>query len=488
MTLKALVEGIDFSNYKIIGNTDIEINKIEFDSRNIQAGDMFAAIKGTVADGHRFIESSIEKGAVCILCEDLPENYDNYDICIIQVESSRKELALLAESFYGFPSKKIKVVGITGTNGKTTISYLLRSVFDTLGKKNGIIGTTGIYFGNTSIPLSNTTPDPITLSKYFKQMLENGIEYVFMEVSSHSLHQYRTAGIAFDIGIFTNLTHDHLDYHPTIEDYADAKKILFQSLPKDGYAIYNYDDEFGAYMVENILVNKISVGRKDGADYQISEEEISPMSVKYKINGGSIEAPISGKFNIDNSALVLAAAKALGSETKSLVKAMKQIKGAPGRMERIDLKNGAIAYVDYAHTPDALEKALFTCRKILPKTKKLIGVVGCGGDRDATKRPIMGRLLARFSDIPIITSDNPRTENPNKIIMDMIDGIPLDAKDDVIIEADRRTAIAKACKIASEGDLILVAGKGHEDYQIIGTEKEHLSDAEELEKFNQSDN
>ncbi len=467
---------------KIIGNPELDVTSIAFDSRNVIQGTMFFAIRGEAGDGHDFIDSAIKQGAIAIVCEELP-NELNPNVTWLQANNSRKALAITAHKFYGEPSKNIKVIGITGTNGKTTITYILKSIFEFAGFKCGLIGTTGNYIGDEFMEASHTTPDPIQLAQIFLKMKHANVEYVFMEVSSHALMQNRADGIHFIGAVFTNLTHEHLDYHKTIEDYGLAKQTLFNILDDTSFAVVNCDSEYADMMTCHTKAKIIKVGRND-ADFTISKERLIFDSSNYLINEVAISTPLIGRFNIDNTAQCFAVAKEVGIDAEVICKGIEIATGAPGRMQRMKISTESSAIVDYAHSPDALENALSTCREILYHScGRLICVFGCGGDRDKTKRPIMGKIATDIADYTIITNDNPRTEDPQNIINDILTGIADNKKDVYDIIIDRAEAIELACKMTNKGDILIIAGKGHEDYQIIGTEKFHFSDVEELQKY-----
>ena len=488
--LSEIIKNLTYTN--IIGNTDIEINSIENDSRKCKDDSLFVAIKGTNSDGHKYIEDVIQQGTKVIVCEVTPTVNDN-STTFIEVSNSRLALAELAHAWYDFPTLDMKVIGITGTNGKTTITFLIKSILDSIDVKNSIIGTTGIYIGTQKLPATHTTPDSLQLCSYLSRMKAEGVKYVIMEVSSHALSQNRVSGISFDVAAFTNLTHDHLDYHPTMEDYASAKKQLFQMLSQNGIAVVNGDDEYSEFMIKDIQASKkIKVGRKKDNDIIISDERLnldeSEFNLKLNSNESlNIKAKLLGRFNIDNAAMAVAICLQLGFNKNAIAKSLKTATGAPGRMQKIILKNKAIALVDYAHTPDALEKALNSCRDAMLtagfKDNRLICVFGCGGNRDKTKRPLMGKISSRLADFTIITDDNPRIEDSSKIIQDIYYGIENGEKKKIIQISNRSEAIKYAYSISEENDIILVAGKGHETYQIVGEVKYHFDDYEELMKF-----
>ncbi len=490
-TLKELLGGLQ---YKLVcGSADINVDSIEQDSRLCNEGSLFVAIRGGQFDGHDFIDGVLSRGTKAVVCEKYEKQEGFKDgVTIITLPDTRTALAIMAHNFFDNPTKEMKVIGITGTNGKTTLTFLLRSLLESVGYSSGIIGTTGIYFGDESYPATHTTPDPLQLSCYFEKMKEAGVQAVAMEVSSHALHQHRIDGIKFDAAIFTNLTHDHLDYHKTMEDYASAKKNLFDMLGRDALAIVNGDVDYSDFMLKNCKAKKqIRIGRKSGNDIQIMDESLHPdysdfsllsEGKKYNFRTGLI-----GRFNIENAAFAATTCLGMGIEIEKIISGLADARGAPGRMQKIILKNKAVALVDYAHTPDALEKALKACRDVMESSgngnNRLICVFGCGGDRDKTKRPVMGRLSAKIADYTIITDDNPRTEDSAKIIHDIYFGIGKEDKQKVLQISNRAEAIAYACGLARENDILLVAGKGHEDYQVIGTVRHHFNDIEELEKY-----
>ena len=489
-TLEELLKNIDVK--EVIGPVDIEISSLEYDSRKCAKGSLFTAISGAAFDGHNFISKALELGASSIICERLPENI-NPDITYILCNNSRKTLALMAHNFYDNPTDNLYVIGVTGTNGKTTITYLLKSILEAAGIKTALIGTTGIIIDSEFIPATHTTPESTELCKYFNMIRESGCSHVIMETSSHALEQGRTEGINFNGGIFTNLTHEHLDYHGSMDKYASAKKILFDILPSDGLAVVNLDDKYSEEMITECKANKIvRIGRQGHTDMKISSEQFGLKSSYFKL-GTNIDGEelllstkLTGMFNIYNAAQAAAYCYNIGIDKKLIASGLKVAEGAPGRMQKVLLGNGAIGIVDYAHTPDALEKAINACRETLDAAgnfeNRLITVFGCGGDRDKSKRAPMGRIAVENSDLTIVTSDNPRTENPVAIINDIFDGIDDEYIEDTIRTEDRREAIKQAVLLSLENDIILVAGKGHETYQVIGTEKSHFDDVEELKK------
>lgn len=480
MKLSSIIQPINYQ--QIIGSTDIEISSIEFDSRKVKNGSIFFAINGSESNGHNFIQNAIENGALAVVCETLPEKTPK-NITWLLTDNSRKALSISAYKFYDNPEKGMNIIAVTGTNGKTTITFILKSIFETAGYKCGIIGTTGNYIGQKFYPATHTTPDPIKIAEVFLEMRNEEVEFVFMEVSSHALTQFRTESINFKAGIFTNLTHEHLDYHNTLEEYALAKQLLFNSLECNSFAIINADSDFADKMVEHTKAKVLKVGRGE-VDFKISKERLYYDHNHFLLNEISISTPLIGRFNIDNIAQCFVTALAFGVSKEVILKSIEKAYGAPGRMQRIKIKSGASAIIDYAHSPDALEKSLITCREILHHScGRLICLFGCGGDRDKSKRPIMGRIATDIADYTVITNDNPRTENPNTIIEEILSGISENKKEIYEIESDRAKAIERACQLTNNGDILLIAGKGHEDYQIIGTEKLHFSDIEEVSKF-----
>ena len=491
MHLKDLTENIEA--IEITGATDKDIKGIAYDSRKVRSGFLFVALRGSNADGHNFINAAIEKGAVAVICEEMREEYSKHnDITFILVSNTRLELAFVSDAFYNHPTEAMKIIGVTGTNGKTTTTYLIKSILEYQRIPCGLIGTTGIMSGPLLIPATHTTPESLELSYIFEQMVNMGIEAVLMEVSSHALDQNRVAAIDFDIALFTNLTPDHLDYHKNMQDYATAKKIFFDNLKPEALAVVFDNSEYTKYITQDCRAYLVFIGRNPEDDLVITDEELSLYGANFTLKSNISDLPdlkittrLSGSFNIDNAALAAAATYIAGIDAETIKAALAYAQGAPGRMQSLQLQNGALAIVDYAHTPDALEKALSSCREILDssaKDGKLISVFGCGGDRDKTKRPVMGGISSRIADFTVITSDNPRTENPDTIISEIYGGVPSGVKDNVIIIPDRAEAINLAIKHAMPDDIVLVAGKGHEDYQIIGTEKHHFDDTEEIRK------
>lgn len=459
------------------GATDVTISKIEFDSRKVESNTAFVAIKGTLSDGHDYIEKSITLGANVIVCEQFPETIVQ-GITYVQVNDTNEALAYLSANFYDNPSEKIKLVGVTGTNGKTTIASLLYQLFKKAGYKVGLLSTVKIMVDTEEFKATHTTPDSLTLNYYLDQMVQEGCEFCFMEVSSHGIHQKRTAALQFAGGIFTNLSHDHLDYHNTFAEYRDVKKSFFDYLPKSAFAITNSDDKNGVVMLQNTKAKKITYALKSYADYkaQILENQLSGLLLK--INDNEVWVKLIGSFNAYNLLAIYAVAVELGIEKVEALRLLSELESVSGRFQFIVSDTKITAIVDYAHTPDALENVLQTIDNIRTKNEQLITVVGCGGDRDKTKRPVMANIAATLSDKAIFTADNPRTENPEIIIQEMEQGVePQNFKKTISI-LDRKQAIKTACQLANPNDIILIAGKGHETYQEINGVKYDFDDLE----------
>ena len=462
----------------IIGDTDKEIMGVNIDSRKIEKGHLFVAIKGTQTDGHKFIPKALELGATAILCEDIPEEKTD-GITYIQVASTEKSVGPVATVFFGEPSKKLKLVGVTGTNGKTTIATLLYNMFRKFGHKCGLLSTVCNYIEDEAIPADHTTPDPIELNHLLHQMVEAGCEYAFMECSSHAIAQPRIGGLKFAGGLFTNLTRDHLDYHKTFENYRDAKKAFFDSLPKDAFAITNADDKNGSVMVQNCKAKIKTYSTRTMADFRARIIECHFEGMYLDINGHEVGVQFIGKFNVSNLLAVYGAAIMLGKKPEDILVILSTLKSVAGRLEPIRSKEGVTAIVDYAHTPDALENVLNAIHEVLEgKSGQIITVCGAGGNRDKGKRPLMAQEAAKQSDRVIITSDNPRFEEPQDIINDMLAGLNAQQMKKTVSITDRKEAIRTACMMAQKGDVILIAGKGHEDYQEIKGVKHHFDDRE----------
>lgn len=462
---------------KSIGSMEKEISEIVFDSRKATENSLYIAIKGTIADGHSFINSAIEKGSKTIICEDLPEQKIE-NITYIQVENSAKILGQLASNFYGNPSEKLNLVGVTGTNGKTSVATLLFDVFQNLGYDSALISTVEYRIGKEIFPSTHTTPDVLTLNKILAQAVEKGYQYAFMEVSSHGIHQGRINGLNFKVAGFTNITHDHLDYHKTFLDYLNTKKKFFDELPESAIAITNIDDKNGMVMLQNTKAQKRSYAKKTLADYHGKLLEVDFNGMLLNFNGKEFWTTLTGKFNVYNLLLVFAIAKELGFEDNEVLQAVSQLKRVNGRFETMKSEGGITFVVDYAHTPDALENILDSINEIRTKNERLICVFGCGGDRDKEKRPEMGKVATRKATLSIITSDNPRTEDPIQIIKDIEAGVEPQNFSKYTSIPDRKEAIKMAIKFAEPKDIVLVAGKGHETYQDINGVKHHFDDKE----------
>ena len=448
------------------GSTDIPVHKIDFDSRNIGENDVFVAIRGTISDGHDYVGKAISLGAVAIICETFPEVL-LIGITYIQVKDSNKALAYMAANYFGNPSQNLKLVGITGTNGKTTIASLLFQLFKKAGFKVGLLSTVKIMVDDVEYKATHTTPDSITINHYLKEMIDTGVEYCFMEVSSHGIHQKRTEALHFAGGVFTNLSHDHLDYHATFAEYRDVKKSFFDNLPKTAFVLSNIDDKNGLVMLQNTAAKKRTYALKSYADYkaQILENQLSGLLLK--INGNEVWVKLIGTFNAYNLLAIYGTAIELGLESLEVLRLLSDLESVSGRFQFIVSNANITAIVDYAHTPDALENVLKTINDIRTKNEQLITVVGCGGNRDKAKRPIMAGIATEFSDKVILTSDNPRNEDPEVILFEMEQGVaPQNYKKSLSI-SDRKQAIKTACQLAQPNDIILIAGKGHETYQEI---------------------
>ena len=466
----------------VVGSTGITVNKIEFDSRQIKDNDVFVAISGTVTDGHNYIEKAIKDGATAIVCEQLPEILAD-GITYIEVANSNQALAFMANNFYGQPSENLKLIGVTGTNGKTTVSSLLYQLFKKAGYKVGLLSTVKIMVDNTTYKATHTTPDSLTINKYLQMMNDQGVEFCFMEVSSHGIHQSRTEGLKFTGGIFTNLSHDHLDYHETFAEYRDVKKLFFDQLPKEAFALSNIDDKNGLVMFQNTAAKKYTYALKNYADYraQILENEFSGLLLK--VNDSELWTRLIGNFNAYNILAIYGTAELLGLDKVEILRLISELENVSGRFQYFISEDKITAIVDYAHTPDALKNVLQTINSIRTKNEELITVVGCGGDRDKTKRPKMAHIASALSTKVIFTSDNPRSEVPEAIIEDMEKGVePQNFKKTLSI-TDRKQAIKTACQMAGAKDIILIAGKGHENYQEIKGERFDFDDYKIVQEY-----
>ena len=480
MRLNELLKNVEVLN--TIGQEEVEITGVNIDSRRIEKGHLFVAIPGTQTDGHKFIPKAIELGAAAILCEKMPEE-QTAGVTYIQVASTEDAVGKVATLFYGDPSRKLKLVGVTGTNGKTTIATLLYNMFRKFGHKCGLLSTVCNYIEGEAIPADHTTPDPIELNRLLAQMVDAGCEYAFMECSSHAIAQKRIGGLKFAGGLFTNLTRDHLDYHKTFENYRDAKKAFFDGLDKDAFAITNADDKNGAVMVQNCKAQVKTYSTRTMADFKAKIIECHFEGMYLDINGKEVGVQFIGKFNVSNLLAVYGAAVMLGKKPEDILLILSTLKSVNGRLEPIHSPEGYTAIVDYAHTPDALENVLNAIHEVLNGKGKVITVCGAGGNRDKGKRPLMAQEAVKQSDKVIITSDNPRFEEPQDIINDMLAGLDQKQMKKVVSIVDRREAIRTACMLAEKGDVILIAGKGHENYQEIKGVKHHFDDKEVVKEI-----
>ncbi|MBL87321.1 MAG: UDP-N-acetylmuramoyl-L-alanyl-D-glutamate--2,6-diaminopimelate ligase [Winogradskyella sp.] len=466
----------------VVGSTSAVVNKIEFDSRKIEANDLFVAIKGTIVDGHNYIDKAIKDGATSVICEVLPEILQD-GITYIEVANSNQALAFMAANYFEHPSENLKLVGVTGTNGKTTVTSLLYQLFKKAGYKVGLLSTVKIMVDNTEYKATHTTPDSLIINKYLKLMNDEGVEFCFMEASSHGIHQSRTEGLKFEGGIFTNLSHDHLDYHESFAEYRDVKKAFFDHLPKDAFALSNMDDKNGLVMLQNTEAKKYTYALKNYSDYraQILENEFSGLLLK--VNDSELWTKLIGSFNAYNILAIYGTAELLGLEKDEILRLISELDNVSGRFQYFISDEKITAIVDYAHTPDALKNVLETINSIRTKNEELITVVGCGGDRDKTKRPKMAHIASALSTKVIFTSDNPRSEVPEVIIEDMEKGVePQNFKKTLSI-TDRKQAIKTACQMAEAKDIILIAGKGHETYQEIKGERFDFDDYKTVQEF-----
>lgn len=461
------------------GNTGIEVTGIQFDSRKATQGTVFVATRGTATDGHDFIGMAIENGASAVICEAMPEMQPE-NVTFIRVANSSDALGQMAAAWFGYPSSQLTLVGVTGTNGKTTIATLLYETFRALGYKTGLLSTVCNYIDNEAVEATHTTPDAIALNELLARMVQAGCKYAFMEVSSHAVDQRRIAGLDFDGGIFTNLTRDHIDYHLTFENYLKAKKRFFDDLSADAFALTNADDKNGMVMLQNTKAQKYNYSLRGMADFKTRILEHSFEGMLLDMNDREVNVAFTGKFNASNLTAVFGAAILLGQDELEVLRILSSLHSVSGRFETLHAPQGFTAIVDYAHTPDALNNVISTINQILEGNGRLITVVGCGGNRDKGKRPMMAREAVDGSWKAILTSDNPRFEDPQEILNDMLAGLDVTQKSKSLTIADRREAIKTACAIAQKGDVVLVAGKGHEDYQIIQGVKHHFDDREEV--------
>ncbi len=463
----------------VYGSTDRLVNSIEFDSRKVDFTSLFVAQKGLIFDGHQFIDKAIELGATAIICEKLPSNLVK-DVTYVEVNNSNSALAIIASNFYENPSSKLKLIGITGTNGKTTIATLLYNLFRNSGFKSGLLSTVKIMVDTNQYEATHTTPNSVLINKYLNEMVELGVDYCFMEVSSHGIHQKRTEGLQFTGGVFTNLTHDHLDYHKTFREYIDVKKSFFDSLPKSAFALVNIDDKNGAVMLQNTVAKKQLYALKTMADFKAKILENQFSGLLLTINNNEVWTKLIGSFNAYNLAAVYGVARLLGLDSTEALIGISELESVSGRFQHFISEGGVTAVIDYAHTPDALKNVLETINDIRTGNEQVITVVGCGGNRDKAKRPVMGRLASQLSSQVIFTSDNPRGENPQTIIEEIEAGVdPQNFKKTISI-LDREQAIKAATKFAKKGDIILIAGKGHETYQEVKGKRSHFDDYEKI--------
>jgi UDP-N-acetylmuramoyl-L-alanyl-D-glutamate--2,6-diaminopimelate ligase len=497
MKLSQLLKGVTVSKLfqtvygRMVVTHEAEIGKLHYDSRKVQRDDCFIALKGTTYDGHSFLQSAINQGAKAVVLQNddaLPDSLCMHaGVIKIVVPDTRKALAIMSSNYFGDPSKKMKFVGVTGTNGKTTTSHLVKAILEAAGEKVGLVGTIEYKIGDQVVPSTHTTPESLELNELFALMVENKCTSVAMEVSSHAIDQSRIYGLDFDVAVFTNLTQDHLDYHETMEKYFETKKLLSTELKSTSCAVINHDDRWGALIRDSLKAKVISYGIASAADVKVKDLKFTMNGTTLTISNGhgefSFTMPLIGKFNVYNVLAAFCTGLALGIPRDQILQGINSVKNVRGRFERITSPAGWTVIIDYAHTPDALENCLKTIQDILPLQNRgrIITVFGAGGDRDKTKRPLMGRIAGDYSDIIIVTSDNPRTEEPEKIIDDIIRGVTRHAS--VLREVDRRTAIERALHCAQRSDVILVAGKGHEDYQVIGRDKIHFSDREVIENL-----
>lgn len=462
------------------GPAELEVKDLQFDSRQVADGTLFVAQRGTKVDGHQFVSGAIEKGAVAIVCEELPEKLAK-EVAYIKVSDSSEALGLMAANYYGHPSEQLKLIGITGTNGKTTTVTLLHRMFRMLGHHVGLVSTIVNKIDEEELPTGHTTPDALELNQLLRRMVDAGCEYCFMEVSSHAVVQHRIAGVRFSGAIFSNITHDHLDFHKTMANYIAAKKGFFDGLSEGAWALVNIDDKNGRVMVQNTRAEVHTYALQHAADFHCRLVEDTFEGMHLDINGQALWCRLVGRFNAYNLTAIYAAAVLCGADKQEVLRLLSLLEAAPGRFQYVSGR-GITAIVDYAHTPDALQNVIATINDIRRPTQLLITVVGCGGDRDRTKRPEMAKIAAEGSDKVVLTSDNPRTENPDTILDEMEAGLTAQQLSHVVRITDRRQAIRTACMMAKEGDIVLVAGKGHEKYQEVNGVRNHFDDVEELEK------
>ena len=474
MRLLKIIEGVEILS--ILGSVDVEVVGLTYDSRTVGEGSCFFAVAGTVVDGHNFIAKAIEGGAVAVVCQYVPAEVADADCTFVVVEDTNVAMGAIASAFYGNPSHELKVVGVTGTNGKTTIATLLYDLVQSMGYKAGLISTVVYKIGEREIISTHTTPDAIRLNAMMREMVDEGCEYCFMECSSHAIVQHRIGGLRFVGGLFTNITHEHLDYHKTFAEYIRAKKSFFDALPKSAFALVNCDDRNGEVMLQNTKASRYTLSLQKMADFRAKVVEMMAEGMELRIDNREVWVQFLGRFNAYNLLTVYGAAVLLGFDKEAVLEHLSMLRPVSGRFETVIAKDGTTAVVDFAHTPDALENIIKTIDELRQSGQRLIVVCGCGGDRDKTKRPVMGGMAAKMADVAIFTSDNPRTENPEDILREMEAGV--EAGDKYLKITDRHEAIKTAVMLAEPRDIILLAGKGHENYQIVGTEKLPFSDKE----------
>tara|TARA_B110000003_G_C16650026_1_gene533755 strand:+ start:2121 stop:3584 length:1464 start_codon:yes stop_codon:yes gene_type:complete len=480
ITLKDILYRVSLE--KVVGNTALAFRELQFDSRKVGLDDVFVAIKGIQSDGHQFIKKAIDQGALAVVCQQMPKEIIN-GITYLQVQDTQQALAIMASHFYGNPSEELQLVGVTGTNGKTTIATLLYTLFTSAGYKVGLLSTIKVIIGPIEHLATHTTPDSLAINKYLRQMVDKGVSYCFMEVSSHGIDQKRTEGLLFVGGIFTNLSHDHLDYHSSFKQYRDVKKLFFDSLPKTAFALTNADDKNGPVMLQNTKARKYTYALKTIADYKAQILENQLQGLLLKINNQELWVKLIGNFNAYNLLAIYATAEQLGLEEFDILQILSTLESVDGRFQYLISEGKITAIIDYAHTPDALKNVLDTINTIRSGNEQLITVVGCGGDRDVEKRPKMGAIAAQLSTKVIFTSDNPRSENPDSIIQQIEAGVSPQHYKKTIAITDRKQAIKTACQMANEHDIILVAGKGHETYQEIQGVRSEFDDRKTISEL-----
>lgn len=479
MILKEILRGVTYR--ELCGSADTEIAGLTFDSRTVSEGYCFFAVEGVSVDGHNFIAKAIEQGAKAVVCHHIPEEAVNTDCTFVVVEDSNLALGTMASNFYGNPSHELKVVGVTGTNGKTTIATLLYELVQSMGYKAGLISTVVYKVGSREVISTHTTPDAIRLNAMMREMVDCGCEYCFMECSSHAIVQQRISGIRFVGGLFTNITHEHLDYHKSFAEYIRAKKSFFDALPKSAFALVNIDDRNGEVMLQNTKASRYTLSLQKMADFRAKVVEMLAQGMELRIDNSEVWVQFLGRFNAYNLLTVYGTAQLLGFTKDEILAHLSMLRPVSGRFETVVASDGTTAIVDFAHTPDALENIIDTIDELRQSGQRLIAVCGCGGDRDKTKRPVMGGILSKRADVAIFTSDNPRTEEPEQILREMEEGVEAGYR--YLKITDRHEAIKTAVMLSAPGDIILLAGKGHEDYQIIGTEKLHFNDKEVVREW-----